>query len=221
VVATNAQICTTGAQCGSGTCTGGQCVCDKPTGTQCNPGFVCSATPGICVGAGAWPTATVGQTGASNLCAVDFGAAAGGKAYDLSGNLQEWTSTPVSVDSGTTATIGTPSGGQVAINGMANVLASYLGAQLIVSGATNAANNGTFDIVAVNSTTSVTIANSLAVAQASPATVNWSVIYNKLRGGNYATNSPGGEVCEFDFDIEKAAFENNDVGFRCCADHAP
>jgi hypothetical protein len=127
----------------------------------------------------------------------------------------------VTVVSGTAATIGTPSGGQVQINGLTAMLSSYVGAQLVITNATNSANNGTFDIVSYVSTTAVVIANPAAVAQTTPATVKWSLIYNKLRGGNYATTSPNGESCEFDFDIEKAAFVNNDVGFRCCADHAP
>ena len=221
VLSTSTQRCTPGAtpsQCGgSGTCNAsGQCTC--VTTADCSAGFTCNGA--LCTGTGAWPTGTQGAAGSANICAVDFGSTAGGKAYDLSGNLQEWTSTPVTVDSGTAASIGTPSGGQVTINGLTSILSSYLGAQIVLSGATAAGNNGTFDIVAINSTTSVTIANPAAVAQAT-ASVKWSIVYNKLRGGNYATTSPLGESCEFDFDIEKSAFVNNDVGFRCCADHAP
>jgi formylglycine-generating enzyme required for sulfatase activity len=220
VVAINAQRCAPGAtpsQCATTTCNGsGQCPCTLDS--DCSPGFVCNTgAPKVCVGAGAWPTGSQGATGASNVCSVTIG---GSTAYDLSGNLQEWTSTPVTVVSGTTASIGTPSGGQVQINGLTGMLPSYVGAQLVLSNATNGANNGTFDVVSYVSTTQLVIANPAAVAQAG-ATVHWSLIYNKLRGGNYATTSPVGESCEFDFDIEKAAFVNNDVGFRCCADHAP
>ena len=51
--------------------------------------------------------------------------------------------------------------------------------------------------------------------------LTWELIYNKVRGGNFATTTSGGDTCEFDFDIQKASFANTDVGFRCCFDHAP
>jgi len=67
----------------------------------------------------------------------------------------------------------------------------------------------------------VTIVNPNGSAQASPATVHWALVYNKLRGGNFATTNAPGEACEFDFDIAGAGFFNNDVGFRCCSDSDP
>ena len=51
------------------------------------------------------------------------------------------------------------------------------------------------------------------------------VIYNgttyyKVRGGAY-NNFAGGMACNFDFVLEQADYQYNDLGFRCCADHAP
>ncbi|HXU73273.1 MAG TPA: MopE-related protein [Polyangia bacterium] len=218
---TNAQTCTAGSQCISGTCTGGICTC--PSGdAQCNAGFSCSASK-TCVGNGAWQTGTQGLAGSSNICAIDYGAAAGGKAYDLSGNLQEWTATPVTVNSGTTNVTITGSGSSWTVDGLTNILSSYVGAQIVISGATSSANNGTFDITAVdpaNPTTGVVITNAAGVAQSSHSTT-WAIVYSKLRGGNYATTAPIGDSCEFDFDIQNAAFVNNNVGFRCCSSTDP
>jgi formylglycine-generating enzyme required for sulfatase activity len=44
--------------------------------------------------------------------------------------------------------------------------------------------------------------------------------YYQLKGGSF--NAPsGGSTCEYSFDIFQSTFANADVGFRCCADHAP
>jgi formylglycine-generating enzyme required for sulfatase activity len=54
----------------------------------------------------------------------------------------------------------------------------------------------------------------------STVVMSGTTTYYKLRGG--AFNSPTqGLSCGFDFDIAQAGFANSDVGFRCCADHAP
>ena len=217
------QRCAPGAtpsQCKNTVCNAsGNCPC--VTDNDCSPGFSCDVS-GVCAGAGAWPTGSQGQAGAADQCFVDYGAANGGAAHDLSGNLQEWTSTPVTVASGTMATIaaGADSSHWV-LNGVSGMVSSYVGAQIKITNATAGANNGTFTITAVNSSTQIVILNPAGVAQASPASVNWAIIYNKLRGGNYATTGAVGESCEFDFDIASAAFFNNDVGFRCCSDSDP
>ncbi|MGZ3443302.1 MAG: hypothetical protein ACXVDD_27465 [Polyangia bacterium] len=213
------KVCTSSVcplQCAK-TCNGsGQCTCTSDA--DCSPGFTCNGS-NICVGSGAWPTGSIGSFGAANQCYVDY--AANGRAHDLSGNLQEWTATGVVLKSGTMASIANgPMAGQWTVNGLTGIFATDVGAQLILSGATNAGNNGTFDIIAVNSATSVVIANPNGAVQAT-ATITWKFIYNKVRGGNFATTASGGDTCEFDFDIQKASFANTDVGFRCCSDVKP
>jgi len=44
--------------------------------------------------------------------------------------------------------------------------------------------------------------------------------YNDVRGGAYTT-PVGGTSCEFDFVIFPPTFVDSNLGFRCCADHAP
>jgi hypothetical protein len=44
--------------------------------------------------------------------------------------------------------------------------------------------------------------------------------YNQVRGGAY-TSPVGGTSCEFDFVIFEPTFVDSNLGFRCCADHAP
>ncbi|MDB4971117.1 MAG: hypothetical protein JWN44_6806 [Myxococcales bacterium] len=197
------------------TCNGsGQCTCMSDA--DCSPGFACNV--GICRGSGAWPTGSVGTVGAGNQCFVLFGT---DEAHDFSGNLQEWTSTPVTLKQGATASIAaTGTAGQWQVNGLTNIFSTDAGAQLILTGATSAGNNGTFDIVSVTPSTSVVISNPNGSVQAG-ATITWKFVYNKLRGGNYLTNASGGDSCEFDFDIQKASFSNTNVGFRCCSDTAP
>jgi hypothetical protein len=92
-----------------------------------------------------WATGSAGANSgsANNYCYADWTTA--GHVYDASGNLNEWTSTPVT------------------------------------SGGTT---------------------------------------YYQLRGGSFYSPQGGG-TCEFTFDIAQASFANVDVGFRCCADHAP
>ncbi len=197
----------------------GQCTCGG--NADCNAGFTCTA--GICSGSGAWPAGVAGTaSGTTNFCYSTVG---GSQSHDLSGNLMEWTSTQVSLKSGSAATIvAGPSAGQVTVNGLTNIYNTDAGAQLVLSNATNPANNGTFTIVSVLSSTSVVISNPSGVTQASPATIAWSFVYLKLRGGAYSTpttQSSTGLSCEFDFDIQKASFANTDVGFRCCSDTKP
>ncbi len=211
--------------CSSGVCTGsvcplqcaktcnanGQCTCSG--NADCSPGFTCSG--GVCTGGGAWPTGSLGtaSVAAGDACYVDY--ATNGRAYDLSGNLQEWTSTNVVLKSGTAASMTATSGGQSTISGLTNIYATDVGAQIIITSATDA---GTYDIVAVSPPSSVTVNSSGAVAASG---LSWQFVYNKVRGGNYATTSSGGDSCEFDFDIQKASFVNTDVGFRCCSDVKP
>jgi formylglycine-generating enzyme required for sulfatase activity len=44
--------------------------------------------------------------------------------------------------------------------------------------------------------------------------------YFEARGGSFST-PVNGTSCEFSFVIYPASFVNTDLGFRCCADHAP
>jgi hypothetical protein len=62
----------------------------------------------------------------------------------------------------------------------------------------------------------------------STSAVSSGVTYQRVRGGNYQT-FPNGTTCEFAFVLETTGaagppptgFQNFDLGFRCCADHAP
>jgi hypothetical protein len=199
------------AQCAK-TCNGsGECTCSNDS--DCSPGFGC--TGGICVGNGPWPTGSIGSFGSGDQCYVDYGSGVHG--HDFSGNVQEWTSTNVVVQSGSGATVTAASGGQATVSGLANILDSYAGAQLVLSGSTKG-NNGTYDIASVQSSTQVTITTSTTKAEGG---LGWQVVYNKIRGGNYDTTGSTGDSCEFDFDIQKESFANSDVGFRCCSDALP
>ena len=200
------------SQCASGqTCNAsGQCSCT--TNADCAPGFSCNGS-NICVGNGAWPTGSIGTAGASKQCYVDF---SGSQTHDLSGNLQEWTSTPVSLKSGSAASMTATSGGTSTVTGLTSIFDSDVGAQLIITSATDA---GTYDILTADTTNNaVTVSSTSAVAASG---LSWQIVYNKVRGGNYATTNSGGDACEFDFDIQKASFANADVGFRCCSDVQP
>jgi hypothetical protein len=73
---------------------------------------------------------------------------------------------------GAAATIGTISGTTVTINGLTGMTASSVGHGLLISGAVNSGNNGTFTIIAYNSATSVNIWNPNAVSEATSLT--WS-----------------------------------------------
>jgi hypothetical protein len=196
-----------------GSCTAaGQCSCTIDS--QCSAGFACNGT--ICVGSGAWPTGSVGSFGTANECYADFSTK--GRAHDLSGNLQEWTATTVTINGGSAAAMSAASGGTSTITGLANIAASDVGAQIVISGSTKG-NNGTYTVVAASpSPPSVTVTAPAAVSETG---LTWKWLYNKVRGGNYVTNSSNGDTCEFDFDIQKAGFANTDVGFRCCFDNAP
>ena len=46
------------------------------------------------------------------------------------------------------------------------------------------------------------------------------VTYYKVRGGAY-NNPSGGTSCNFDFVIQTANYQFNDIGFRCCATNTP
>ncbi|MCU1280549.1 MAG: Tryptophan synthase alpha chain, partial [bacterium] len=214
------KVCTTSVcplQCAK-TCNGsGQCTCLG--NADCAPGFTCNGS-NICVGSGAWPTGSIGSFVGGDQCYVDepvAGGTAGGRTHDLSGNLQEWTSTGVVLKSGAAATMTASAGGQSTIGGLTNIFSTDVGAQIIISGSTKG-NNGTYDIVAVTPPSSATVTAAAAVAESG---LTWKFVYNKIRGGNYATTASGGDTCEFDFDIQKASFANTDVGFRCCSDVKP
>jgi formylglycine-generating enzyme required for sulfatase activity len=217
------QRCTDATQCHTGqSCSSGHCTCGGDT--DCNAGFACVS--GVCTGSGAWPTGVAGTTSGSttpnNLC---YTAYTGAGAHDMSGNLFEWTGTAVTLKSGTTAHVTAgPQSGQWTITNLVDsggngaIYPTDAGAQLVLSGSGTAGNNGTFDILSVASSSSVVIANAAGAADA--GNVTWKFNYNKVRGGSF-TSQQGGAVCEFDFDIQKAAFVNTDLGFRCCSSSAP
>ncbi|HEX6839568.1 MAG TPA: MopE-related protein, partial [Polyangia bacterium] len=229
--ANNQCTCMTTADCGGGACSGGVCTgivcpnqcasgktcnangqCPCSTSSDCAPGFSCNAS-NICVGNGAWPTGSVGTFGATNQCYVDYGAS--GRVHDLSGNLQEWTSTPVTLKSGTGASMTATSGGQSTVTGLSNIFSTDVGAQLVIVGGSDA---GTYDILTATPSTTVTVKSTSAMALSG---LTWQIIYNKVRGGAYTTTLSTGDSCEFDFDIQKASFANSDYGFRCCTDVQP
>jgi len=229
--ANNQCTCSSSADCGGGTCTAGVCVgsvcpsqcasgqtcnangqCSCATDSDCAPGFACNASK-ICVGSGAWPTGSVGTFSGGDQCYVDYGA--NGRVHDLTGNLQEWTSTPVTLKSGTGASMTATSGGQSTVSGLSQIFSSDVGAQLVITSATDA---GTYDIVAASPPSSVTVKSTTAVAASG---LSWKIVYDKVRGGAFTTTVSTGDSCEFDFDIQKASFANSDVGFRCCSDVQP
>jgi hypothetical protein len=47
-----------------------------------------------------------------------------------------------------------------------------------------------------------------------------STLYYEVRGGSFTT-PVGGTTCEFNFVIFPPTFVDSNLGFRCCADHAP
>jgi len=75
-------------------------------------------------------------------------------------------------------TIGTPTttsfGGRSTITGLTGFVAASVGRYLTITGATNAANNGTWLITAFVSATSVVIENPAAVAETTPGTATWT-----------------------------------------------
>lgn len=81
-------------------------------------------------------------------------------------------STQLSSQTGAAATIGTISVTTVTINGLTGMTANSVGHGLLISGAVNSTNNGTFTIIAFNSATSVNIWNPYAVAEGTSLT--WS-----------------------------------------------
>jgi hypothetical protein len=89
--------------------------------------------------------------------------------------------TPLGTNSGTASvTVGTPSAGQVTISGMTggSFTANSVGDWVTFAGFSNSGNNGNFLIVAYVSATSVTIANTAAVAEGPTASVTWVERYS-------------------------------------------
>ncbi|MCU1277192.1 MAG: LigA, partial [bacterium] len=77
------------------------------------------------------------------------------------------------------ATVSSVAGGAATLDGLSGLVAADVGNYLTLSGATNAGNDGVFQIVAVSSATSVTIANAQAVAGDS---VDWIDSQSDLTG---------------------------------------
>lgn len=70
-------------------------------------------------------------------------------------------------------TFSAPVSGTQTISGLSGMTAASVGRYLVVSGAANGGNNGTFLITGFVSATSVTVANSLGVAEGPTANVAW------------------------------------------------
>jgi hypothetical protein len=86
--------------------------------------------------------------------------------------------TEVSGQNGAAATMAAASGGLITVTGLTGMVdPDSEGRQLVISGATTSANNGTFDIVEYVSATSVTIAaGSAPGADASNGSLVWSEV---------------------------------------------
>jgi hypothetical protein len=155
-----------------------------------------------------------------------------GGVSDLSGNLFEWTATPVlfaSLAGGGAASVSsTGTAGQMKIAGMVNIVTAGAvpGDVITLTGANTASTNGTFAIISVIDQTSAVVTKTGFAATGGTdtknGTITWSLIntYYKTRGGAYGSPRDG-TSCEFDFDIARPTFTNADIGFRCCFDARP
>lgn len=82
---------------------------------------------------------------------------------------------PVAGQTGSVANITTVTAGIATITGLTGMTAQSVGSMLTLSGATSVSNNGTFLIVAFNSTASVDISNASAVAaDANNGAISWT-----------------------------------------------
>lgn len=83
---------------------------------------------------------------------------------------------PTAGSSGTAASVSAPSGGFVTVTGLTGMSVSSVGKFLVVTGAANAANNGTFQIANYLSATSVAIANPSGIGgDANNGALSWTL----------------------------------------------
>jgi Putative metal-binding motif len=145
---------------------------------------------------------------------------------DMSGNLFEWSGTPVlfqSLAGGAAGSINGTGGtnGQMLIQGLSGLInaGAAPGYVIIITG--SVANNGDYSILSVLSDTSVIVSRP-GFSGGTANNLGWTLsnTYYKIRGGSFSSPG-GGTTCEFDFDIVPPTFANNDVGFRCCFDKKP
>ncbi len=156
---------------------------------------------------------------------------------DLSGNLFEWTWTPVLLQtltgSATASVSSTGIAGQMQIHfapvpGTGGFLDNNTtpGFFIQLSNANTGTTNGQFVVLTVVDNQTAVVANPSFPANGGTDTHNntitWALIntYYKVRGGSF-TSPKNGATCEFDFDIATPGFSNTDVGFRCCFDKKP
>lgn len=93
----------------------------------------------------------------------------------------------VGAQTGTAPVIGAPSNGNSVVSGLSGFVANSVGRFLVITGAVNAGNNGTFRIVAQGGTTA-TIFNPSAVAESTPTTATWT----EKQGGAAASIAAAG-----------------------------
>lgn len=111
-----------------------------------------------------------------------YKASSDGTAKEVTGNpsLDKWgAGVQVGAQTATVSfTIAAPSttakGGRSVITGLTGFVAASAGRFLVITGATNGANNGTWLITKYVSATSVEIENPLAVAETTPGTATWT-----------------------------------------------
>ena len=107
---------------------------------------------------------------------------------------------------GTVARIGTVNNGVVTVTGLTNMTVGSVGNILVISGAANPSNNGSFVINTYLSPTSVTVYNSSAVpTDANNGTINWAerirVIGTRGEVITQANTNASGEVVGINFDF--------------------
>jgi formylglycine-generating enzyme required for sulfatase activity len=228
-----------------------QTACEGPGGPQTNAWSISTApttyTAQICndvteaASPAVWATGSNGaQTGATGkVCYTDWAAA--GQLHDMSGNVSEWTSTPVTAQIFNGTECNVTSSGTAGIMTVTLILqtsesgfisgGAQVGDSITLANAATAGTNGTWQISAITDDTHANVIKAGWAAtgatdannnKAPPNGIKWTVVrtYFQLRGGNYSQPS-GGTTCEFNFDVASASFANADVGFRCCADNAP
>jgi hypothetical protein len=187
-----------------------------------------------------WNTGTQGTVIGKSCSTVWPGSPQPSPVADMTGNLFEWTLTPVTFQSltGSTAVAGTKgsvsstTAGQMQLHFTAipatggfldvNAQPGYI---VNITGAATSTTNGNFAILSIVDNQTAILTNSVFPSGGSDGnngSLVWTVVntYYKLRGGSY-TSPFGGTSCEFDFDIAQPTFANIDVGFRCCFDNKP
>ncbi|MDB4967570.1 MAG: Tryptophan synthase alpha chain [Myxococcales bacterium] len=171
-----------------------------------------------------WATSSAGST-AGQACYTDWGS--GNHLDDLSGNLEEWTSTQKFTyqQSGADGVLSFVSAGRMRLTSASLVTINLAGGDpVLLSGSSAAARNGTFAVVA-KAASSVDLADAaVSTSFTSETNVGWEAEVATqgfaLRGGAY-TSASSGTTCEFGVDMQAPSYTAADVGFRCCFDTKP